>query len=103
MRIPPRAIAADTDTTVRDAGKPFVSCELEPHGTQFLVPVELEIDLKDLKDASSGGWTIYWLADENHWVDQRGIYSQSTGQAKVTAQLWHFSTYAPGRSGRAGW
>jgi hypothetical protein len=103
VRIPAGALAADTDITVRDAGKPFVSCELEPHGTQFLVPVELEIDLKDLKDASSSDWTIYWLAGGNQWVDQGGLYSQSAGKAKVKAELWHFSTYAPGRSGRAGW
>ena len=93
-----QALAADTYITVRDADNEFVSCELEPHGIQFLVPVELQIDLRGLQYLPFTDWSIYWLAAEDQWQDQGGTFVDS----KVRANLWHFSEYAPGR-GRAGW
>lgn len=99
VTLPPGALAAETYITVRDPGNRFVSCELEPHGIQFLAPVELQIDLHGLRYSPYTGWTVYWLAAPDQWQDQGGTFADE----KVRANLWHFSTYAPADGGRAGW
>jgi hypothetical protein len=98
VTLPKGALAADTYITVRDPANEFVSCELEPHGIQFLVPVELQIDMHGLQYLPFTDWSIYWLAAEGQWQDQGGTFESE----KVRTSLWHFSEYAPGR-GRAGW
>jgi hypothetical protein len=99
VTLPAGALASDTYITVRDPGNWFVSCELEPHGIQFLVPVELQIDLHGLYYSPFTDWSIFWLAgDDGQWQNQGGSFADE----KVKASLWHFSTYAPAR-GRAGW
>jgi hypothetical protein len=98
VTLPKGALAADTYITVRDPANEFVSCELEPHGIQFLVPVELQIDLHGLQYLPFTDWSIYWLSAEDQWQDEGGTFADE----KVRANLQHFSIYAPGR-GRAGW
>ena len=100
VRIPAGALAADTDITVRDAGEPFVACELEPHGLQFLIPVTLEVSLRGLDCVGFNDWTVYWVATPGLWVDQDATFDPRG--ARLQAELWHFSTYVPGRP-RAGW
>jgi hypothetical protein len=98
VTLPAGALSADTYITVRDPESDFVSCELEPHGIQFLVPVELQIDLHGLHYSPYTDWSIYWLVGEDQWQNQGGTFENE----KVRASLRHFSEYAPGR-GRAGW
>jgi hypothetical protein len=98
VTLPAGALAADTYITVRDPGSWMVSCELEPHGIQFLVPVELQVDLHGLHYSPYTDWSIFWLAAEDQWENEGGTFENE----KVRTTLWHFSTYAPGR-GRAGW
>jgi hypothetical protein len=98
VTLPAGALAADTYITVRDPETAFVTCTLEPHGIQFLVPVELQINLHGLHYSPYTDWSIYWLAAEHQWQDQGGTFADE----KVRTALWHFSDYAPGR-GRAGW
>jgi hypothetical protein len=100
VTIPPGALATDTDITVKDPGGPYVNCELGPHGTQFLFPVTLEVDLQGLGYLPWTDWTVYWHAGPDLWVDQGGVLDWRRG--KVRARLQHFSEYDPGR-GRAGW
>ncbi len=99
VRIPAGALTEDTYITVRQLGDGYLAAELEPHGIAFQVPVNLEIDLDDLEYEPYFDWSIWWLNDGTGlWENQGGIFADE----KVTAQLWHFSEYAPGR-GRAGW
>lgn len=100
VTIPPGALAADTYITVRDRSTSYVRCELQPHGIQFSQPVTLEIDLRGLGWAPYTNWSVYWHQPGNTWEDQHGVFTNG----RVSAQLWHFSEYAPGMDGgRAGW
>jgi hypothetical protein len=98
VTLPAGALSSDTYITVRDPGGYIVQCELEPHGTQFLAPVELQVDLRGLFYLPFTDWSIYYHTDAGVWQDQGGSFNNG----KVTANLWHFSDYAPAR-GRAGW
>jgi hypothetical protein len=72
-------------------------CDLEPHGIQFLAPVELEIDLSGTDFEPYTDWSIWWyLEDSGLWEDQGGVYDSG----KVRVSLDHFSRYS---AGRAGW
>ena len=100
VTIPPGALASDTYITIRDRSYWYVRCELEPHGIQFQQPVTLEIDLRGLSWAPYTDWSVFWHEDDDTWVDQHGVFANG----RVSAQLWHFSEYAPGADrGRAGW
>jgi len=97
VEIPKYALAEDTHITVRDPGSAYLICELEPHGIVFNIPVELEMDIKNLDTAPFFDWTIYWYNDATGlWVDQSAVLDKD----KITAQLSHFSRYG---GGRAGW
>jgi hypothetical protein len=99
VKIPKNALAEDTFITVRDPANGYLMCELEPHGIEFLVPVELEMNVSDLALGDYTDWTIFWLNQESgYWEDQGASFSLL--HDKLTADLMHFSRYA---GGRAGW
>lgn len=94
--IPPGALANDMNITVRDLGTGYVMCELLPHGTRFLRPVLLQMDLSDLELGLFSDWTIFWYNDNyGRWEDQHALYFAGT----ASVYLWHFSDYAAGRGG----
>lgn len=95
ITVPAGALSSDTYITVRDPGAGYLMCDLEPEGTRFSTPAELEVDLMNTGITGSG-WSIFWwnpLTDL--WQDQHGTFSGD----KVTANLAHFSKYAPGKAG----
>jgi hypothetical protein len=99
VTFPSGALPRDTYITVRDPGSGYLMCNLEPEGIHFNVPVDLEVDLKNT-GISGSDWTIFWWnPTAGVWEDQEGTFSGD----KVNAPLSHFSTYAPGKAGKAGW
>jgi hypothetical protein len=97
LRFPKGALTDDTYITIRNPGDGYLDCELEPHGIQFLQPVQLEMDLSGLHFSPFTDWTVYWYNDANDtWENQGGQFNWD----RVTVDLHHFSTY---RLGRAGW
>jgi hypothetical protein len=71
--------------------------EFSPHGTQFFIPVKLELSYKDadLGDVNEDDLKIYYYhEDTGVW---EALYSRVDKEAKtVTAYLRHFSRYAIG-------
>lgn len=100
LTIPAWALNCDTHITVRQRSEDgALTAELQPHGLQFRSAVTLEIDLDGLQWQPYEDWSIYWLnTATNMWEDQDGTFDHR----RVTAEISHFSTYAPAR-GRAGW
>ncbi|MBU1701841.1 MAG: hypothetical protein KJ970_03180 [Candidatus Eisenbacteria bacterium] len=97
VKFPKYALDEDTYITVRDPGSDYLICELEPHGIVFNVPVELEMDFKDLDYIPFTDWTIWWFNDgAGCWENQGGTFAGE----KLNVDLNHFSKYA---AGRAGW
>ncbi len=94
------ALNCDTHITIRQKSEDgALIAELQPHGLQFRSAVTLEIDLDGLQWQPYEDWSIYWLNPvTNNWEDQDGTFDHR----RVTAEISHFSTYAPAR-GRAGW
>jgi hypothetical protein len=72
-------------------------CEFSPHGTQFLIPVKLELSYKDaeLGSVNEDDLKIYYYhEDTGIW---EALNSTVDKEAKtVTAYLEHFSRYAIG-------
>ncbi len=97
VQIPKNALSEDTYITVRDLGTGYLMCELEPHGIQFSIPVQFEMDLKGLHWEPYTDWTDYWLNEETGlWERQTGTFDGD----KIVDSLSHFSRYV---AGRAGW
>lgn len=96
VRFPENALAQNTYITVRDPGDGYVTCQLEPHGIQFQLPVQLEIDLNGLDYLPYEDWSVFWLHEgPDVWEDQHGVFDHG----KVKVSLLHFSEYRPGRAG----
>lgn len=100
LTIPAWALHCDTHITIWQKSEDgALTAELEPHGLQFRSTATLEIDLEGLPWQPYEDWSIYWLnTATNIWEDQNGTFDSR----RVTAEISHFSTYAPAR-GRAGW
>ncbi len=97
VKIPAGALDSDTEITIRIPSGPYLICELEPHGIQFDVPVELTMNVEGLNTYPYTDWTIFWFDDAHSiWVDQNAEFKKN----KLKAQLNHFSAYG---GGRAGW
>lgn len=94
--IPAGALSTDTFITIRNPGNGYFTCELEPHGIQFNVPVTLEMDLGGLSLTAGERLSIYWLnLDSDLWEDQMAAQSNTT----LSVPLNHFSQYSIGRGG----
>ncbi len=97
LTFPPGALPQDTTITIQDAGDGYLHCVLKPHGIQFLVPVQLQMNLDGINVSPYTDWTIFWHNDANgKWEDQHAVFTSSS----LTASLHHFSDY---QGGRAGW
>jgi len=74
------------------------SWELEPHGYEFAVPVQLTVftENADSESADDDGWSdsgmdIYWEASSG-WIPQNAAYDEDESAFEV--DLEHFSRYA---------
>ena len=96
--------------TAPDSSK--ILFELEPHGSEFAVPVVLTIDYRGTNaDPDSPNYdgsmpVLYWFDDRAAaWVEVRGV--SDVGDKRHIVQLDHFSTYSlSGRAkvgGKGGW
>jgi hypothetical protein len=100
VTFPPGALLRDTEITVVDvtARDGYVKCELYPHGIVFLKGVTLETQISDL--TSPSGYSMYWLANDSLVDVWMNVGGRPTSDGKgIAATLYHFSTYAPGKTG----
>lgn len=99
--IPPGALNKDTIITLRDVtgDRGRVECEALPEGLKFRIPATLFTRFSDLKLPQ--GYTMYWVVDEGtnseEWIPVGGEIS--AGNIGISALLYHFSNYAPGKTG----
>jgi hypothetical protein len=75
----------------------YIRFHFEPHGTEFQVPVQLELSWTALKDVSVDDLMLYYWDDEQgKWVEEtRAEFNEKT--KKATLYLDHFSYYYYGR------
>jgi hypothetical protein len=101
LTLPPGAFEGTQTITMEcdDAGG--LECRLYPEGLQFSQPVQLTMLLLGAPIDGPGATIYWWDPMAGSWVDMMGTYNPK-GHT-VTADLHHFSTYSPGKGGRAGW
>ena len=107
--VPPLALSQTTTISIREHSPNVLDFELLPHGTQFLLPVTVDVDYSgtSLDPASPdyvGGLPILlWLnPSTGHWELVVGVNNPLT--KTYTVLLTHFSRYAVGRvQGTAEW
>ena len=107
--VPPLALSQSTTISVRQYDPDVLDFELLPHGTQFLLPVTVEVDyagtsLDPGSPSYTGGLPVLLWHD-----DATGIWELVPGvndplARKYTVLLSHFSRYALGKQqGTAEW
>lgn len=107
--VPPLALTQTTTISVREYDPNVIDFELLPHGTQFLLPVTVEIDYAGTSlDPASPGYTgglpvLLWFNDATGiWELIPGVHDPLT--RKYTVLLSHFSRYCVGKTqGTAEW
>jgi hypothetical protein len=109
VTVPPLALSQTTTISIREHSPNVLDFELLPHGTQFLLPVTVDVDYSgtSLDPASpdyGGGLPILlWFNTSNgRWELVVGVNNPLT--KKYTVVLTHFSRYAVGSNkGTAEW
>lgn len=107
--VPPLALTQATTISVRQYDPNVIDFELLPHGTQFLLPVTVEIDYAGTSlDPASPSYTgglpvLLWFNDSTGiWELIPGVHNPLT--KKYTVLLSHFSRYCVGKTqGTAEW
>lgn len=107
--VPPLALGNATTISVREHSPDLIDFELLPHGTQFLLPVTVEVSYAGTSldpahpDYDGGLPILLWLNPATgRWELVVGVDNPLT--KKYTVLLTHFSRYAMGRqSGTAEW
>jgi hypothetical protein len=109
VTLPPLSLTQTTTISVREYDPSVVDFELLPHGTQFLLPVTVEVDyagtsLDPASPSYQGGLPVLlWFNDVTGiWELVPGVDNPLT--KKYTVLLSHFSRYALGKQqGTAEW
>jgi hypothetical protein len=109
VTVPPLALQQSTTISVREYSPNVLDFELLPHGTQFLVPVTVDVDYAgtSLDPASpnyQGGLPVllWFNPGTGIWELVPGVNDPLT--KKYTVLLTHFSRYALGKQqGTAEW
>lgn len=93
LTFPAGALDQDTEISIQMLGNGTLGVNLEPHGTQFNVPVILTMDLTGTSAEGKGASvnTVY----DNEDTGQYELMNQAPGQDANTsaAYLGHFSRY----------
>ena len=101
---PPGAILGSARVTVTQPDLEAKEVELEispPSANNFLVPVLLIADCKDMRPQILKLQTIHWWnPGTERWQEVPGVKLNLLGRS-VQAPLWHFSKYKV--DGKAGW
>lgn len=99
VTLPKGCVATRELITIRERDPMVVDVEFGPHGTWFLVPVEVTIDYKgSANDPESENYngsepTVYWYNPSAHaWQMTASVADKKL--KKVTFLLEHFSRYA---------
>ena len=103
---PEGAVSQTTTITISEWDSHVLDVEFGPHGTQFNLPVTLEIDYSSTNaDPDSDNYNgaipaFYWFDQENDvWVEIQG--DTDTENLIYTVELEHFSRYS--LRGTPGW
>jgi hypothetical protein len=105
----PLSLTSVTTISIREHSPDVIDFELLPHGTQFLLPVTVDVDYAGTSldpahpDYDGGLPILLWLnPTTGRWELVVGVDNPLT--KKYTVLLTHFSRYAMGRqSGTAEW
>jgi len=106
LKVPPMALSEDAEFVVYEISPDLVMCDLEPHGIQFNIEVQLIIDLTGTTaegaadqvmclyyDEASGWWE--WIPGEPYLAEDDFPNPDATLHPnKFVAYLSHFSRYA---------
>ena len=108
VTLPPLSLSQTTTIAIREYSPNVIDFELLPHGTQFLLPVTVDVDYSGTSldpaspDYQGGLPVLLWLnASTGLWELVPGVNNPLT--KKYTVLLTHFSRYAVSSQGTAEW